>query len=94
MVRRYRNFNNCLNLLIIILLNHLFFLKIHKYIDVNTGYMKNLKKYKVKRAKKFNVLKIGRERISVDTVSGLPEVLRTSNNSSFQGNASSFQAPN
>ncbi len=62
---------------------------VHKYIDVNTGYMKNLTKYKVKKANAFNILKITRERASVDTVSGLAEIIRASNSSNRGSNSSS-----
>lgn len=52
---------------------------VNKYIDVNTGYMKNLTKYKVKKANAFNIMKIMREKNSVETVSGLPDLVRSTN---------------
>ncbi len=56
---------------------------VHKYIDVNTGYVKNLKKYKVKKANTFNIIKMTNESASIDTVSGLSKILNSSTQSSI-----------
>ena len=49
---------------------NLIYFKINKYIDVNTGYTKNLKKYKVKKSNAFNLIKLGRLE-NIRTISGM-----------------------